>query len=123
MASSSFYPLGICAVDVGNDVVIRLVHSGIPESLQQNDFVMVIRLFLFICHHCSLLSVFIRVYKYSYNKNRISLNKTCFFIFSSCKKLCDSSESRLVNNVCIVILFCKYSYNTNRISFNKTNAV
>lgn len=105
MASSSFYPLGICAVDVGDNVVIRLVHSGISESLQQNDFVVVIRLFLFFCHHCSLLSVFIWVCKYLYITNRISFNKTnAFWSFHFYRKPCESCESSLVNNVCRVIL-------------------
>lgn len=107
MASSSFYPLGICAVDVGDDVVIRVVHSGISESLQQNDFVVVIRLFLFFCHHCSLLSVFIRVCKYLYITNRISFSKTNGFQIISILGNhfpVNSCESRLVNNVCMVIL-------------------
>lgn len=85
MASSSFNPLWICAVDVGDDEVIWLVHSGISESLQQNDFVMVIRLFFFFCHHFSLLSVFIRVCKYlyiiHYQQNVFQQNK-CLLIIS-----------------------------------------
>lgn len=109
MASSSFYPLWICAVDVGNDVVIWLVHSGISKSLQQNDFVVVIRLFFFFCHHFSLLPVFIRVCKYLYITNRMSFNNWNSFHFIFIENLifwkpCGSCESRLENNVCIVIL-------------------
>lgn len=71
MASSSFYPLGICAVYVGNNVVVRFIKSGISKSFQQDYFLVIISFFLLFCHEGPLLSIFVRVYE-SYSLYQIS---------------------------------------------------
>ena len=47
MASSSFDPLGICAINVGDNVIVGFIQSGIPNSFKQNHFLKVVRFFFF----------------------------------------------------------------------------
>ena len=57
MTGGPLDPWGVCAVDVGHDVNIGVVHSRIAQGLQEYDLVMVMLLLLQRLHYFSPLPV------------------------------------------------------------------